>query len=88
MLDDDELQRNSNVSMVLYEDKFISHKNNCERIYKLGHIQMCHVCEESFPVNVFVTSEDIMMYIIILCCCTPIGDAFTSFWDVIIVYRP
>ena len=25
-------------------------------------------------VDVFVTSEDILMYIIIVCCCTPIGD--------------
>ena len=39
-------------------------------------------------VDVFVTSEDILMYIIIVCCCTPIGDMFPSFWDVIIVYDP
>ena len=25
-------------------------------------------------VDVFVTLEDILMYIIIVCCCTPIGD--------------
>ena len=25
-------------------------------------------------VDVFVTSEDILVYIIIVCCCTPIGD--------------
>ena len=27
-------------------------------------------------VDVFVTSEDILMYIIIVYCCTPIGDVF------------
>ena len=39
-------------------------------------------------VDVFVTSEDIMMYIIIVCCCTPIGDVFNSLQDVFIVARP
>ena len=38
-------------------------------------------------VDVFVTLEDIMMYIIIVCCCTPIGDVFTSLQDVLIVSR-
>ena len=37
-------------------------------------------------VVVSATSEDIMMYIIILYCCTPIIDVFSSFQDAIIVY--
>ena len=41
-----------------------------------------------YVVDVFVTSEDILMYTIIVCCCTPIRDVFTSFQEVIIVYRP
>ena len=51
-------------------------------------------CDERIPsylrgsVVVFVTSEDILMYIIIVYCCTPIGDVFPSFWDVIIMYGP
>ena len=36
--------------------------------------------------DVFITSKDILMCIIIVCCCTPIGGMFTSFQDVIIVY--
>ena len=49
-------------------------------------------CGERIPsylrgsVVVFVTSEDIMMYIIIVYFCTPIGDVFSSSQDVIIVY--
>ena len=39
-------------------------------------------------VDVFVNSEDIMMYIIIVCFCTPIGDVFTPLRDVLIVSRP
>ena len=39
-------------------------------------------------VVVFVTSEDIMMYIIIVYCCTPIGYVFTFFQDAIIFYGP
>ena len=39
-------------------------------------------------VDVFVTLKDIMMYIIIVCWCTPIGDVFSSFRNFIIVYRP
>ena len=41
-----------------------------------------------FCVVVFVTLEDILMYIIIVCCCNPNGDVLPSFWDVIIVYGP
>ena len=37
-------------------------------------------------VVVIVTLEDIVMYIIIVFCCTPIKDVFPSFWDVIVVY--
>ena len=37
-------------------------------------------------VVVFVNLEDILMYIIIVYCCTPIGDVLSSFQDVIIVY--
>ena len=46
-------------------------------------------CQNNHSTNfvvLFVTSEDIMMYIIIVYCCTPIGDVFTSFQDAIIVY--
>ena len=49
-------------------------------------------CGERIPsqlrgsVVVIVTSEDIIMYIIIVYYCTPIGYVFPSFWDVIIVY--
>ena len=35
-------------------------------------------------VAVIVTLKDIIMYIIIVYCCTPIGDVFPSFWDVTI----
>ena len=38
------------------------------------------------PIDVFVTSEDILMYIIIVCCCAPIEDVFGFFGYVIIVY--
>ena len=41
----------------------------------------------AFYVDVFVTSKDILMYIIIVCCCTPIGYLCFSFHDFIIVYR-
>ena len=37
-------------------------------------------------VVVIVTSEDILMYITIVYCCTPIEDVCSSFVDVIIVY--
>ena len=37
-------------------------------------------------VVVFVTSEDIVMYIIIVYCCTPIGDVFPSFRNVITIH--
>ena len=37
-------------------------------------------------VVVIVTSEDILMYITIVYCCTPIGDVCSSFGDLIIVY--
>ena len=30
-------------------------------------------------IDVFVTSKDILMYIIIVCCCTPIGDVCCPF---------
>ena len=43
---------------------------------------------KAINVDVFVTSEGILMYIIILCCCTPIEDLFSSLRDVIIVYGP
>ena len=49
-------------------------------------------CGERIPsqlrgsVVVIVTQKDIMMYITILYCCTPIGDVFPSFWDITIVY--
>ena len=39
-------------------------------------------------VDVFVTLEDILMYIIIVCCCTPIEDVVAPFRGVINVYRP
>ena len=39
-------------------------------------------------VDVFVTFEYILMYIIIVSCRTPIGDVFTLLRDVLIVYRP
>ena len=39
-------------------------------------------------VDVFVSSEDILMYIIIVCFCTPIGYVFTSLRDVLIVSKP
>ena len=38
--------------------------------------------------GVFVTLEDIPMYFIIVCCCTPTRDVFSSIRDVIIVYGP
>ena len=31
---------------------------------------------EATHVDVFVTLDDILIYIIIVCCCTPIGDVF------------
>ena len=37
-------------------------------------------------VDVIVTSEDILMYITIVYCCTPIGYVCYYFSDVIIVY--
>ena len=49
-------------------------------------------CGERIPsylrgsVVVIVNSEDILMYITIVYCCTPIGDVCSSFGDVIIVY--
>ena len=46
------------------------------------------VKEKKIGVDVFVTLEDIMKYIIMLCCCTPIGDLFTSLRGVFIVSRP
>ena len=74
------------------------------------HDMLITVVRERIPsylrgsVVVFVTSEDILkyiiivccctpigdilMYIIIVCCCTPIGDVFPSFQDVIIVHGP
>ena len=39
-------------------------------------------------VDVFVTLEDILIYIIIVCFCTRIGYVFTSLRDVLIVSRP
>ena len=57
--------------------------------------QMCWwLCRERIPsylrgsVDVFVTSKDIMMYIIIVCCCTHIKDVFPSFRVSIIMYGP
>ena len=44
-------------------------------IYTLSHL------------DVFVTSEDILMFIIIICCFTPIGDVFTPLWVVLIMSR-
>jgi hypothetical protein len=48
VLDDDELQTKPNVPVISYEDKFLAHENFRERIAKLGHMKMCHVCEESY----------------------------------------
>jgi hypothetical protein len=48
VLDDDELRTKPNIQVISYEDEFIAHENFSERIDKLGHIQMCHVCEESY----------------------------------------
>ena len=39
-------------------------------------------------VVVFVTLKYIMMYIVIACCCNPIGDVFPSFRYAIIMYGP
>ena len=39
-------------------------------------------------VDVFVTSEDILIHIIIVCFCTPIGYVFISLQDVLIVSKP
>ena len=44
-----------------------------------------HSSKHYESVDAFVTLEDNMMYIIIVCCCTPIKYVFTSFWDIIIV---
>ena len=38
--------------------------------------------------DVFVTSEYILTYIIIVCCYTPIGDVFTPLRDVLIMSIP
>ena len=46
------------------------------------------ICIKVVIVDVFGTSKDIMIYIIIVCCCTPICYVFSSFQDVIIVYGP
>ena len=47
VLYDDEIQTKSNVPMISYEYEVIAHKKFHEIIDKSGHIQMCHVCEES-----------------------------------------
>ena len=39
-------------------------------------------------VDLFVISEIIIMYIIIVWCCTPIRNVFSSFRDIMIVYVP
>lgn len=44
----DGLHTKSNVFVVSHEDEVAIHKKFRERIDKLGHIQMCHVCEESY----------------------------------------
>ena len=50
MTDDGELHTSkSNIPIFTYEDEVAAHKIFRKRIDKLGHIQMCHVCEESYP---------------------------------------
>ena len=67
-------------------------KMTMETAMMIGPYVLMNVERERIPsqlrgsVDVFVTSEDIMMYIIIVCYCTPIEDVFASFQDVIIVY--
>ena len=61
MLDDDDLQAKSNARVVSYEDRVISHNLFIERIDKLGHFQMCHVCEESnLGIQVITTNIGLM----------------------------
>ena len=54
-----------------------------------------HVCgKRNYPIpiqgsfDVVVTLEDILMYIIIICCCTPFGDVFTSLREALIMFIP
>ena len=54
---------------------------------ELENVSLKKLLDEGIKyVVVFVTLEDILMYMIIVYCCTPIGDVFPSFRDVIIVY--
>ena len=57
-------------------------------LFSNSHLGSGYECMDDCTIDVFVAQKDILMYIIIVCCCTPIGDVFSSLWDVFIVSRP
>jgi len=52
-----EIAMMTNVQVLSAEDEVTAHKIFRERIDKLGHPQMCHVCEESYPSIQVVTTK-------------------------------
>ena len=55
------------------------------RIYMMIKFNKGNLINGQNLFDVFLTSEDVLMYIIIVCCFTPIRDVFMSLWDVLIV---